>query len=67
MREKNGVVQEDKGLWLSYKLSSNMKDSREGKTDVLVGICFGSEAPRDRNVAGIRNTPRCGLGMRVAV
>ena len=67
MREKNGVVQEDKGLWFSYKLSSNMKDSREGKTEDLMGICFGSEATRNRNVAGIRNTPRCGPGMWVAV
>lgn len=38
MREKNGVVQEDKGLWFFYKLSSNTKQSREGKTEDLVGI-----------------------------
>lgn len=34
-----------------------MKESREGKTEVLVGICSESEATQDRNVAGIRNTP----------
>lgn len=56
-REKDGVVQEAKGRWFSYKLSSNVKESREGKTEVLVGICSESEIPRDRKIAGIRNTP----------
>lgn len=56
-REKDGVVQEAKGRWFSYKLSSNVKESREGKTEVLVGICSESEIPRDRKIAGIRNIP----------